>query len=88
MRLPRFGDDWRKRWMQLRDNGTLHRVAAITWADSDEIGGHGTTACGRFAELHMPGVISRMAATRCRLCCLVAKVPPGEGAPFNQGIDA
>jgi hypothetical protein len=86
--LPMFGRDWRKRWLQLRAGVRLHRVASITWADDDEIWGHGATACGEFAEMHMPGLFSRMSAPRCLLCCHAAGVPPGDGAPFNQGIDA
>lgn len=87
--LPRFGDDWRMRWWQKqRGDQMLHRVAAITYSDSDEVAGHGATACGQFAELHMPGTFSRLAEIRCPKCCLVAGVPEGEGAPFNEGIDA
>lgn len=87
--LPRFGDDWRMRWWQKQRGGpTLHRVAAITFADSDRISGQGATACGEFTGMSMPGTYSRMCAKRCRKCCLVAGVPEGEGAPFNEGIDA
>lgn len=86
MKLPMF-DIWHKRWMQIRGI-KLHRVYAIDWADSDEIGGDGVTACGLMDELHMPGLFSRMGAPRCGVCCFAAGVPKGDGAPFNQGSDA
>ena len=88
MMLPRFGKDWRKRWLQSGNRARLHRVASIAWADSDEIWGHGATACGEFGELHMPGILSRMGAPRCERCCAVARIPAGAGAPFNAGLDA
>jgi hypothetical protein len=84
--LPMFGTDWRQRWLQISNRSTLHRVSSITWADNDEIWGHGATACGEFATLHMPGIFSRMWSPRCRVCCHVAGVPPGDGAPWNSGI--
>lgn len=76
------------RWLNESGGGPLHRVASIIWDDDDEIVGSGVTACGEFARLHIPGLFSRMGQLRCRLCCLVAGVPPGYGAPFNDGYDA
>jgi hypothetical protein len=86
MDLPMFGADWRMRWWQTPRRQTLHRVAAISFADDDRIWGHGATACGMFAELHMPGIFSRMGAPRCALCCAVVGLPAGNGAPFNAGL--
>jgi hypothetical protein len=86
MTLPLF-DEWRKRWLVTPRGSTLHRVSSISWDDEDEIAGFGTTACAKFALLRMPGLLSRMYAPRCRLCCLVAGVPTGDGAPFNAGIE-
>jgi len=88
MRLPRFGKDWRCRWLVTPAWGALHRVSSITWDDDDRIAGYGATACGRFARMFMPGFVSRMGLRRCSACCRAAGVPPGVGAPFNQGIDA
>jgi hypothetical protein len=88
MNLPRFGESWWRRWMYLRDGYSLHRVAAISWADLDRIDGWGATACGKFGELRAPGVLGRMGANRCRECCKEVGIPRGAGAPFNEGIDA
>jgi hypothetical protein len=63
-------------------------VSSITWEDDDAIAGHGATACGRFARLQMPGIFSRMGLKRCTACCKVVGIPPGDGAPFNEGLDA
>jgi len=88
VRLPRFGLDWRCRWLVLPSWQRLHRVAAITWEDNDKIAGYGVTACCRFGHLKMPGLFSRMGLPRCSVCCDVTGVPLGDGAPFNAGIDA
>lgn len=89
IRLPRFGSDWRARWLVLPSWNRLHRVAAITWqrGEGRQVG-YGVTACGRFDKLQMPGVLSRTGLPRCAYCCRIAGVPRGEGAPFNEGIDA
>jgi hypothetical protein len=88
VRLPRFGKDWRLRWMQTGWSGELlHRVYALDW-NEDTCEADGVTACGQMDVLRMPGLLSRMAATRCPICCDIAGVPRGNGAPFNQGIDA
>lgn len=86
--LPRFGDDWRRRWFYLEKGTLLHRIAAITFEDDARINGFGATACGRFGFMWMPGLIGRTGATRCRHCCGEVGVQGGYGAPFNQGIDA
>lgn len=88
MKLPRFGTDWRRRWCYTARGNQLHRVASISYVDADRIVGHGATACGLFAELHMPGFIGRMGSPRCRKCCDVAGIAHGTGAPTNEGIDA
>jgi hypothetical protein len=86
MNLPTFARDWRARWLVTPRGSTLHRVSSISWDDGEEIAGYGTTACARFERLSMPGLFGRMSAPRCRLCCLVAGVPTGDGAPFNAGL--
>lgn len=88
LKLPRFGTDWRMRWWVGPSWGVLHRVAEISFDDDDRISGHGATACGRLLPLRMPGIFSRIGLKRCHLCCVAAGVPDGNGAPFNQGIDA
>ena len=89
MRLPRFGNDWRMRWLTSeRGAGPLHRVASIIWDDEDQIAGSGVTACGKVYRLRIPGIFSRMGQPRCPMCCDVAGVPRGDGAPCNQDIDA
>lgn len=55
--------------------------------DEDFVGVIGKTACGLLGEFHMPGILSRMARPRCRHCCRVVGIPPGEGAPFNEGLE-
>lgn len=87
MSLPRMAE-WRERWLQFSGGRTLHRVASITWEDADRIAGHGVTACSQFKRLVLPGVLSRLGAPRCRVCCAIAGLPDGKGAPMNQGIDA
>ena len=89
MRLPSFSrEHWRDRWLTA-GHGTLHRVASIIWDDGDRgehLQGSGATACGRILRLQAPGLLSRLGAPRCALCCRVAGVPRGHGAPHNQGI--
>lgn len=65
----------------------IHRVYAIDW-NEDTCEADGVTACGRMDVMSMPGILSRIGATRCRDCCDIAGVPYGQGAPFNSGIDA
>lgn len=55
---------------------------------SDFVGARGTAACGLRAKFHMPGIMSRMGRPRCKKCCRRVQVPPGDGAPYNEGIDA
>lgn len=85
--LPISQDRWRSRWLVLPRWGVLHRVAAITWDEPDEmICGYGQTVCGRNGFLRMPGIFSRMGLKRCPRCCKAMGIPQGDGAPFNEGI--
>ena len=89
------GDDWRYRW-ECRDSASgwwsdrLHRIAVVTKVrDEDEgVGVEGKSACGLSGLWAMPGLISRMARPRCAHCCDRLGIPRGDGAPFNQGLDA
>lgn len=88
MKLPMFGRDWRMRWMYVGNGATLHRVYAIDYND-DTCEADGVTACGRMDSMSMPGILGRMGgAPRCRTCCMIVGIPIGNGAPFNEGIDA
>lgn len=86
---PAFGEDWMKRWVQIGRSSMLHRLATNecgAWeADGMiPIGVQGTTACGMQGRLMMPGMMSRMVAARCPVCCQLAGVPRGKGAPYND----
>lgn len=86
MRDPLPLDNWRSRWMQFdgRRAESMHRLASVTWElGLEEIAGEGTTVCGRSGRLVMPGIFSRMWASRCALCCKALGIPPGNGAPRN-----
>lgn len=85
--------EWRFRWLVTESWEVLHRVVAGTKSEGGPNCGVGaadaTTACGlRRPFLAMPGVLSRMGRPRCKRCCRAVGVPQGNGAPFNQGINA
>jgi hypothetical protein len=40
MPYPTFGDDWRKRWVQLGNSSTLHRVASTMTPTEEEVQAH------------------------------------------------
>jgi hypothetical protein len=77
-------DRWRSRWLVVGDGFNMHRVAIIEWDDGQEmIAGRGVAVCGAQGRMHMPGVLSRMGARRCPLCCDALGIPRGAGAPGN-----
>lgn len=91
-RMPaQFSDDyWIWRWVYRANGGSdvLHRVAAPfnpkkrkPWR-----GFRATTLCGQTTVLQVPGVMSRMAAPRCKKCCAAGGFEYGEGNPYNFGI--
>ena len=89
-RLP-FGRgdkrSWHWRWEQFYGSrqAVLHRIAKVEEVfDNGFIGVLGTTVCGRHGKLHMPGVVSRLAAPRCKQCCARLGIAPGDGAPYNR----
>lgn len=88
--LQTTDDHWRSRWLVLpRSWDRLHRVACgIVWDDEDMTGGVGVTVCGLKGYLIMPGIFSRMGLPRCAHCCRIVGVPEGDGAPFNQHVEA
>jgi len=81
------GTDWRRRWSVLPGWRRLHRVSEIVY-DWEDVAGDGVTVCGRRGRLRMPGILSRTALPRCAHCCAALGIPRGDGAPFNEGIDA
>jgi len=82
---PGSPQSWHWRWEQFYGrSAVLHRVAKVDLLDEDRVGVVGTTVCGRRGKLHMPGVISRLRAPRCKQCCQILRVPPGDGAPYNR----
>lgn len=85
MRLNR--KSWRQRWLQFDSGVHLHRVAEIRWDDRDRIRGIGTSVCGRFGPMSMPGMLSRLEAPRCRQCCRSLRIEPGAGNPYNSDVD-
>jgi hypothetical protein len=84
--LPIDENHWRSRWLQLDDNGLMHRVSRIEWQDNEMIAGEGVTICGWRGHLHMPGILARMYGDRCPACCKALGIAPGQGAPYNEDI--
>ena len=80
-------EDWRRDWLVLPTWNRLHRVVDIEWDEEDSPHGTGTTLCGRFGRLSIPGIMSRMGMPRCARCCKLTGIPRGDGAPFNEGIE-
>jgi hypothetical protein len=71
-----------------KDDEVLHAVRSLTndaTVDADWYG-DGTTECGITATLTIPGMISRMSATRCPACCDATGMPHGTQSPKN--VDA
>jgi len=71
-------------WVTIGVGERLH--CPIEWVDPDydAYDEHGLTACGRRGWLSIPGVLTRMGATRCRFCCKKVGFPPGKGSPKND----
>jgi hypothetical protein len=98
MNTPLAEANIRSRWMQFlgSESSVLHRLASMEWGaglpdglgDRQEEyrqGGTAVTVCGRKGVMWMPGMGSRLDAPRCRQCCKGVGIPPGYGAPFNNG---
>jgi hypothetical protein len=71
-------------WTVLRSWRRLH--APDRWDDPREEMSDptGRTACGRVGELSIPGMFSRLGLPRCRHCCRMTGMPPGDGSPKND----
>lgn len=83
--------DWREiaewDWVQIGNYGQrLHAVGSLTDSEATERewGGSGTTACGRYGWLRIPGLFSRMGADRCARCCKLTGLLRGTGSPKND----
>lgn len=73
-------------WVLLGYHGeTLHAIGSLTNGDTadDDWHGDGDTACGRFGRMVIPGLFSRMGASRCKRCCKVTGMPQGAQSPKN-----
>jgi hypothetical protein len=83
---------WRWRWCYsqfARADARLHRLVQVDEWDEDEPQRIvGRAACGRRLWWAMPGLTSRTARPRCVVCCRMVGVDPGDGAPYNAGVDA
>ncbi len=82
-----MSDTWRTiaewDWVRLGNGDRLHAVATVTNDADEQWYGIGTTECGLGGEMHIPGILSRMAATRCRRCCDRTGMPQGDQSPKN-----
>ena len=86
-----FKHAWKYLPREIDPASLLHRVA-IVHGDSplhaDDLSLFpanmiGTTCCGALAVLYMPGILERMGAPRCPVCCDAVGVPHGDGIPGN-----
>ena len=72
----------KRRWIVTRFGHRLHIVtpeAAWPWGD-EVVTRQVLTACGHSWLAVIPGILTRIAAPRCRACCRAAGVPDGSGA--------
>jgi hypothetical protein len=67
-------------------HGRRRLHAPLRWDDPDyhAMVTDGRTVCGLTGQLHIPGVFTRMGAQRCRHCCRMTGMPPGQGSPKND----
>lgn len=70
-------------WWVFYDGTVLH-AAEVQYDQRLDVGGQGSTACGRRGTLWIPGIFTRMGAQRCKRCCLVVGFPQGTGSPKND----
>jgi hypothetical protein len=72
-------------WVEADDSDDLHAVDTLENEDTADAVwcGEGTTACGISGELTIPGMFTRMSATRCPACCDATGMPHGKQSPKN-----
>jgi hypothetical protein len=76
--------EWRFRWLVTDSWNRLHRITEGTITREEFVGViGGRTLCGLKGDFMMPGILSRMGLRRCGHCCRKARIPCGDGAPFN-----
>lgn len=72
-------------WTYMPPNHDVLHHAAQWNPDPDETyDPTGRTSCGKWGELSIPGLFSRMALPRCTACCDALGYPPGTGSPKNS----
>lgn len=71
-------------WVQVGDGDRLHAVATLSNDADEDWFGVGTTECGLVTDsMRIPGIFTRMGATRCSGCCLKVGMPEGDQSPKN-----
>lgn len=79
--------DWREiaewDWVVLGYGQVLHAVRTVTNDADEDWFADGDTECGRTGEMHIPGIMARMGADRCRRCCDRTGMPRGRQSPKN-----
>lgn len=73
-------------WSEIDRDELLHHAATLSdpYAYLDGETSAGTTTCGMAVALSIPGMFTRMGATRCDHCCAATGVPEGVGSPKND----
>jgi len=80
--------EWDWVWYRAQDgeegaDDLLHAVASTSNDCDEDWYGLGATECGLTGELTIPGMFSRMSASRCPRCCDVVGMPHGQQSPKN-----
>jgi len=84
-------------WLICPSGSVLHHGQLDSPPDdtSATLAAAGRTTCGVRTVLAVPGIVTRMAAPRCRRCCAATGMPSGVGSPKNDpacrrllGLDA
>ena len=78
--------DWlmTRRWRRLHHAALTDDQLVAMWEDRC-LWERVRLACGQTAAyVSIPGVLSRLSATRCPACCTALNYPPGTGSPKND----
>lgn len=73
--------DWVIFWGS--EHTVLHAPAKFVDPDYHAFDDNGSTECGRFGRISIPGIFTRAEARRCKRCCLATGMPDGVGSPKN-----
>jgi hypothetical protein len=71
-------------WVVFDTGRKLHAVKTIDHEDDDGCWARGTSVCGRVQTFWVPGLLTRMGAQRCQMCCRRTGMPQGVGSPKND----